>query len=239
MKVIYEPKGKAREYCDLAANLYRGCEHGCVDCYAPAVLHMKRDEFTNNPSLRPGVIEAMEKEAPKYAGREVHLCFTTDPYQPIDKKHQITRKAIKILKANNITVRILTKGGLRSTRDFDLLEPDRDWYGATLTFTGITRSVEFEPLAAPPLSRIEALKVAHELGIRTWVSLEPVRDPEETLKLIKMTHPFVDAFKVGKWNYDPRAKEIDWKGFVHRAVELLDSLGKEYYIKDDLRKFLN
>ena len=238
IRAIYEPKGKAREYCDLACNLYRGCGYGCSYCYAPAVLRMQRDDFANHPAVRPGLLEAMKKEAPKYVGREVHLCFTCDPYQLIDLKLQITRKAIEILKANDITVRILTKGGLLSTRDFDLLEPSRDWYGATLTFADDESSYDYEFLAAPPEKRIEALKQAYALGIRTWASLEPVISPEQTLEIIRLTHSFVDVYKIGKWNYDPKTKEIDWAWFAREVVATLERLGKEYYIKEDLRRYL-
>lgn len=241
MKAIYEPKGKAKEYCDLAVNLYKGCGHGCSYCYAPDIWRkqgLSREDFYNHPAVREGILEAIAKEAPKYKGREVQLCFTCDPYQPIDEKLQITREAIKILKANDITVRILTKGGLLSTRDFDLLEPGRDWYGATLTFADDESSFDFEFMAAPPEKRIEALKQAHAIGIRTWASLEPVISPAQTLDIIRFTHSYVDVFKVGKWNHDKRAKEIDWARFVNRAVALLEELGKGYYIKEDLWKYL-
>ena len=242
MKAIYEPKGKAKEYCDLAVNLYKGCGHGCSYCYAPDIWRkqgLSREDFYNHPAVRSGILEAIEKEAPRYKGREVQLCFTCDPYQPIDKELQITRDAIKILKANDITIRILTKGGLRSLRDFDLLEPGRDWYGATLTFVNDESSFDFEFMAPSSAERIEALKKAHAFGLRTWVSMEPVIDPEETYKLIETCLDFVDVFKIGKWNHDARAKEIDWARFVHRAVSLLEEVGKEYYIKEDLKKYLD
>ena len=238
MKAIYEPKGKAREYCDLAVNLYKGCGHGCVDCYAPLILRIDRNTFANHPAIRPGLLEAIEKEAPRYTGREVHLCFTTDPYQPIDDEFQITRQAIKILKANNIIVRILTKGGRRSIRDFDLLVSGQDWYGTTLTFISDEKSFEFEPMATLPKERLYVLEKAHDFGINTWASMEPVRDPEETLRLIEASKDFVDVYKIGKWNYDARAKEIDWAKFVRRAVALLEKHGKKYHIKEDLRKYL-
>jgi DNA repair photolyase len=242
MKAIYEPTGKAKEYCDLAVNLYKGCNHGCSYCYAPDIwrkMGLSREDFYNHPAVRPGILDALAKEAPKYKGREVQLCFTCDPYQLIDAELQITREAIKILKANSITIRILTKGSLRSKRDFDLLEPGCDWYGVTLTFTNPIQSMQWEPNGDLPGERMAALRHAHMLGINTWASLEPVIDPEQSLEIIRLTHDCVDVFKVGKWNHDIRAKEIDWADFVNMAVALLEYFGKEYYIKEDLRQYLD
>ena len=241
MKAIYEPSGKAKEYCELAVNLYKGCGHGCSYCYAPNIWHkqgLAREDFYNHPAVRPGILEAIAKEAPKYKGREIQLCFTCDPYQPIDEKLQITRKAIRILKENDITVRILTKGGKRSTRDFDLLEPGRDWYGATLTFDNIASSIYMESNAPYPEERIASLEMAYILGLKTWVSFEPVINPEETLRLIERCLDFVDVFKIGKWNHDIRADKIDWNKFTRQAISILENAGKEYYIKEDLKKYL-
>lgn len=242
MKAIYEPKGKAREYCDLAINLYKGCGHGCTYCFAPDIWRkqgLSREDFYAHPVVRPGILEAIEKEAPKYKGREVQLCFTCDPYQLIDEKLQITRQAIKILKANDITVRILTKGGFRSLRDFDLLQPGRDWFGVTMTFDKQEKSDIWEPGTAGPSERFVSLISAKRYGLRTWVSMEPVIDPVETLTLISKIHRYVDVFKVGKWNYDKRAKDIDWRSFVLDAVKLFNIYGKDYYLKEDLRKYLD
>lgn len=236
MGIIYEPKGAAKEYCDLAANLYRGCGHGCDYCYAPAVLRksgITRDDFINNPSPRKDVLHNLSKEVHKYKGREVQLCFTCDPYQQIDEHFDITRQAIQMMKDAGIIVRILTKGGLRSIRDFDLLTA-KDWYGATLTFVDEKKSLEYEPFAAVPEERFECLKEAHSKGIQTWASLEPVIDIEQSLDIIKRTHKFVDMFKVGKLNHSEI--DVDWGDFGRRAVDLLDSLGANYYIKKDLLK---
>lgn len=242
MQTIYEPKGRAREYAELALNLYRGCSHGCTYCFAPGSLHMTRFDFSK-PQPRNNILAAIEAEAPKFHGKSVFLCFSTDPYQHIDEEHQLARKAIEILHANSVAVRILTKGGQRSTRDFDLLwkddgsdDPRIDAYGATLTLLD-DREHQFEPNAAPTYERIHALEEAHERGIYTWVSLEPVIDPKQTLQLITMTHEIVDEFKVGKWNHDSRANNIDWKTFVKQAVSLLEKYGNKYYIKRDLQEY--
>lgn len=239
MGVIYEPKGKAREYGELALNLYKGCAHGCTYCYAPAATRTGLEVF-KDPKPRPDVIMNLEKELKKgqYAGKEVFLCFSCDPYQPVDNIHQLTRQAIKLLHTHEVKVRILTKAGHRGTRDFDLLNarPDLSYYGATLTFTSGQDARLFEPDGALPRDRINALELAHDRGIPTWASLEPVIDPEQTLEIIRLTHPFVDTYKVGRWNYDKRAAAIDWPKFREEVVALLDSLGKDYYIKKDLRE---
>jgi DNA repair photolyase len=236
MKAIYEPKGRAREYGELAVNLYRGCSHGCTYCYVPAATFQSREEFAK-PVPRVGVLEALKKEAPKYAGREVFMSFSCDPYQFIDVGLKYTREAIKILHDNDISVRILTKGGHRSQRDFDLLT-EKDWYGVTLTaILNIDNYKTYEPMSALPYERIFFLHRAFIRGIKTWVSLEPVINPDDTLRIIENTHSFVDEYRVGKWNHSAEANKIDWKDFVYRAKGLLDRFGKKYYIKKDLEGY--
>jgi len=87
-----------------------------------------------------------------------------------------------------------------------------------------------------PADRIESLRQAHEKGIRTWASCEPVIEPAETLMVIEAVAPYVDFFAIGKWNHDARAASIDWAKFKSDAVTLLDRLGKPYRLKNDLLK---
>jgi len=238
--VIYETCGKAREYSELAANLYSGCGHGCTYCYAPSATFKQRDEFYTNPHCRKNVMQQFEKDcvALRKAGetRPVLLSFTTDPYQPIDVVEKLTRRAIQLLHQNNLSVTILTKGGRRSERDFGLLmdSPKQSQYGATLVFTDENMRQLVEPGAAPTRERIESIELAHSLGIPTFVSVEPVWDPTQSLELIEQTIDFVDFYKVGKLNYSPVAKTIDWGAFGNAAVDILESYGKRYYIKKDL-----
>lgn len=239
-KIIYVPRGRAYEYSPLAANLYSGCEHGCTYCYAPLALKRSREEF-KNAKLRPGhILEDLRKDAEKLRGdtRPVLLCFTCDPYQPLDEKYQLTRKAIEILHEHGLTVQILTKGGKRSERDFDLLAMRKELsiYAATLTFADEAQRRVYEPGAAPTRERIEALKNAHALGIRTWVSLEPVFDPEDAYDFIERTYPFVDLYKVGKLNHSPEERNRDWREFRETIIVLLDAYEKNYYIKEDLAR---
>lgn len=90
MSIIYEPKGRAKEYCELAANLYRGCGHGCRYCYAPDATRADREKFYREPQPRKSVIEKLRKDAFTISGiekRPVLLCFTCDPYQPINEHY--------------------------------------------------------------------------------------------------------------------------------------------------------
>ncbi|MFC1901061.1 radical SAM protein [Chloroflexota bacterium] len=238
--VLYEPKGKAREYSSLAINLYRGCSHRCEYCYAPATLRISKQNFYK-PAPRDSILSRIEKDAQKLSFSDdkspVLLCFTCDPYQPIDDKYQLTRKAIQILHSYQLNVMLLTKGGHRAERDFDLLTPN-DWFGVTLTNLDDYLSKQWEPGASSPQERIDSLYNAHDRGIRTWVSLEPVLYPDVALEIIKLTHRYIDRFKVGVLNYHTHAKNIDWHNFAFEVKKLLDDLNCDYYLKDDLLKWL-
>ncbi len=240
MPAIYEPRGKAREYSPLACNLYKGCSHACVYCFAPSATFTDREKFSSPDYIqpRPGILQALEQDARKLAGdpREILLSFTSDPYQPCEKTLKLTRLALKELMAHNLTVTMLTKGGSWGIiRDMDLLKMNpRNAWSVTLTHDDPTVSLEWEPGAALPEDRIESLRIAHAAGIKTWVSCEPVFDPEAVYRLLDATHEFVDFYKVGKLNYHPQAKEINWPDFKERVETQLIRLGKPYLLKKDL-----
>jgi DNA repair photolyase len=240
--IIYEPQGRAKEYSELAANLYSGCDHACVYCYAPLATRKKRENFVT-PKARDAVMRKFLDDAVELEGRNekrpVLLSFTTDPYQKIDEKLQLTRQAIQILHDHNLKVSILTKGGKRSERDFDLLTNNLELseYGTSLVFIDENVRTQIEPGAPSSKERINALKKAHKKGIFTYVSLEPVWFPEDTLKLIDETQNFVDLYKVGKLNYNAQQKNVDWKKFAHDVIEKIEKYGNKYFIKKDLEKF--
>jgi DNA repair photolyase len=254
--VIYEPSGRAREYAGLACNVYAGCDHGCTYCYAPNAMHTSRPDFARS-HVRDGFIERLTHDAAalERGGRtgQVLLSFATDPYQHLDVSQGMTRAAITILKAHWLNVCVLTKGGRRALRDLDLFTPS-DAMAATMTFLDDVRSREWEPRAAPPMERMATLHAFHDAGIPTWVSLEPVLDPEAALAIIRETHAFVDMYKVGKLNYHPLAKSIGWAEFAIRVIWELEQHGyrrvldpdlaiatqteRRFYIKRDLAHFL-
>jgi DNA repair photolyase len=241
MKVIYEPSGRAREYSPLAANLYSGCNHGCLYCYAPDCTKRDRKEFYKIQSLRTAIIEKLEKDCiglQKSGNKErVLLSFVCDPYQKLDDTIMATRAALVLFKHYNIPFQILTKAGHRALRDFDLYKPG-DAFATTLTFMDPVKSLYYEPQAALPGDRIATIMTAKKAGIETWVSFEPVLDDEEVYKLLDVTHEHVDLYKVGKISRFKPDKEIDWDRFAYTIVDKLEKYNKKYYIKDDLKKHL-
>lgn len=235
MKVIYTPAGKAAEYSEYALNIYNGCNHGCKYCYVPKLMHKTQDEFLK-VYPRKDIVNQVEKEASEHTGKKVLLSFVSDPYPEVEKEYGITRKILEIFLKYKITPVILTKSGY-ADRDFDILKRANGYYGATLTFIEERISKLWEPGASSPYKRIELLKTANDRGIMTWVSLEPIISEGDTLKLIDMTHEFVDEYKVGKLNYNPLASMIDWKRFHRKVVEKLEKHNKKYYIKNSLKLY--
>ena len=266
MKIIYTPKGRAREYGPLAANLIKGCPHGCRYCYVPAVLHIDREEF--HAGCRP-IPDALEKfgadcEALQKAGNAepIHMSFTCDPWpspgvtmrgeqfvvnKAIEDCRRLTKSAIRHAHTYGQAVNVLTKSGIEAGiyELLSLLQP-ADTFGVTLTCNEVGDRKFWEPRAETTQQRIEALRLAHDLGIRTRVSFEPVLFPEQTLAMIRLVRPIADLIQVGKTNLhqgcipDLRQLEagIDWADFARKAKALLEDLGGEYYIKHDLAAFL-
>ncbi len=237
--VIYVPGGRAFEYNRLALNIYKGCEHGCRYCYVPGTLRMTREAFHSEVVPRKNILQRVKESAKQMAGdeREILLCFTSDPYPKSGCDSKVTRDIINELIKNELSFTILTKAGANSQYDFDLLEKyPKARYGATISHLDERIAKEWEPDAAPIWSRIMALEYAHARGIPTWVSVEPVINPESALEVIKEIASFTDQFKVGKWNHDKRANEIDWKKFGFDAKELLESLNKPFILKHDLKE---
>jgi len=178
-----------------------------------------------------------EKDCKKYTGdsREILFSFTTDPYQKIEGELNITRSALKIALKHDLFPVILSKGGMNATKDFDILVQFKNRkFGTTLTHDNNIVSMHWEPGAALPDDRIRSLMEAWTLGIETFVSFEPVIDPHAVLRLIDKTHEFVDFYKVGKLNYHPYSKTIDWVKFRESVILKLESLNKRYMIKKDL-----
>lgn len=246
MNVIYEPKGRAREYSPLACNLYIGCTHGCKYCYAPACMHKKPAEWHMSARARAAnVLKLFEKDCMTLAKlrvddntRRVLFCFLSDPYQPLENELHLTRQGISIAAKHGIKVDILTKGDARLIeQDLPLMLESQTHLGITLSFAKDATRKEWEPQASTVQSRLRILRKAHDMGIFTWVSMEPVIVPHEALEVIRKAHDYVDFWKIGKLNHNKEIEsKIDWVKFRGDATTLLNQYKCDYYIKEDLRK---
>lgn len=239
-KVIYEPKGKAREYSPLALNLYLGCTHNCKYCYAPSCIQKSRENYFKVPEPRKNILENLEKQLKKEVPKEqILLSFVGDVYCETSDNNETTRQVLEMLLKYKAPVAILTKGGKRCLKDLDIFKKfgEHITIGATLTFDNDKDSLEWESGGAVPSERLEALKILHEEGIKTFASFEPVIIPEQSINLIKQSLDFIDVYKIGKINnYKGIDKTIDWTKFLQEAIDILRPAGKEFYIKHDLRK---
>lgn len=246
MTVIYETKGRAREYFELAINVYRGCTHGCTYCYAPAISRVDPVDFAEARE-RDRLLTQLVREGDKLAlagePRHILLSFLTDPYQPIEAERFITGSVIRSLKSKGLKVAILTKAGPLAMRDMDILTPE-DRFGVTLTFTCVFDSHRWEPNAGTPRERLRNLACAHSLGIRTFASFEPVISYRATRRLMRENVDIIDDFLVGRWNYDERAdQDINWPEFATDVVEWAKVMtGKHWrktvYLKRDLARHI-
>jgi DNA repair photolyase len=239
MNVIYIPKGKAREYSPYACNIYLGCNHGCKYCYAPSISFKKREDYLS-PFPRRNILKEFEDDCKKLNNfnNQVLLCFMTDAYNKIEAETLLTRSCLEIALKYKIPISILTKSEL-VLRDVDLFKKfgENIKIGFTLTFDNKNDSLEWEPEAALPERRIEALNILIENNIKTWASFEPVIFPDQSLSMIIKSLPFVSMYKIGKINnFQGFDKKIDWKNFLNKAVQILRENEKPFYIKKDLRE---
>jgi DNA repair photolyase len=241
MGVINMPAGAAKEYSPRSINLRTACGHKCNYCFAPQTLRKKREDYNqDNSELKKDVVERIRKELESDPPTEqVMLSFAGDVYD-LTADTSSTREVLKLLLEHKVPVGVLTKGGRACLRDLDVFKQfgKSIIVGATLTYMDEAKSLEVEPGAALPEDRLTTLKKLHDEGVSTFVSFEPVLDPEQTLKLIErcLEDGSVDLFKVGRWNHDDKANNIDWPSFLLRALVMLRSAGARVYIKDDLHK---
>lgn len=239
MSMIYEPSGKAREYSQLALNLYLGCSHGCKYCYAPNCLKKAPEDYFKSPEPRKNVIKNLVKQLDREVPKEqVLLSFIGDVYCETTDGNALTREVLDVLNYYKAPVAILTKGGKRCLADLDAFRAfgEHIQVGTTLTFDNDADSLEWEPGAALPGERLEVLRVLHDAGVKTFASFEPVIKPDQSLELMRRGLDFIDVYKVGKINnYKGIDRTIDWTAFLTATIDLLRSAGKAFYIKHDLR----
>jgi DNA repair photolyase len=168
---------------DRSINPYRGCEHGCVYCFArPTHAFMGLSpglDFEAKLFAKPDAARLLDRELSKdgYTPRTIAIGTNTDPYQPIEKQYRIMREILEVLEARGHPVGIVTKSAL-VTRDIDILArmAERGLAKVALSITTLDRMLArtMEPRASTPTKRLEAIRQLTDAGIPTSVMVAPI-----------------------------------------------------------------
>ncbi|THD58083.1 PA0069 family radical SAM protein [Phenylobacterium sp.] len=163
-------------------NPYRGCEHGCIYCYArPAHAYMGLSpglDFESKLFFKPEAAKLLEKELsnPRYVPEVIHIGGNTDPYQPQERRLRITRQVIEVLGRFNHPFSVISKSGL-ILRDLDLIAPmaERNLVRVAISITSLDRKLarSMEPRAATPEKRLDAVRRLTEAGVPTVAMFAP------------------------------------------------------------------
>ena len=168
---------------DRSINAYRGCEHGCVYCYArPTHCYLGHSaglDFETKLYAKTNAAKLLEQELahPHYEPKVIALGTNTDPYQPIEREYGITRSILEVLERTSHPVGIVTKSAL-VVRDIDILErmAARGLAKVALSVTTVDRRLAraMEPRAATAEKRLEAIGKLSDAGIPVGVMVAPI-----------------------------------------------------------------
>ena len=167
----------------VSINAYRGCEHGCIYCYARTTheyLGFSAGlDFETKILVKENAAELLRRElaAPGWQPQLLGISGVTDPYQPIERQLELTRKCLKVLTEFLNPVALITKNSL-VTRDLDLLGEMSTYQAAAVAISVTTLAVELarvmEPRTSSPRDRLQAIEKISAAGIPCGVSLAPV-----------------------------------------------------------------
>jgi DNA repair photolyase len=168
---------------DRSINPYRGCEHGCVYCFArPTHAYLGLSpglDFESKLFMKPNAPELLERElsAPGYVPKIIAIGTNTDPYQPIERRYKIMRGILEVLERAGHPVGIVTKSTL-VLRDLDILArmARRDLVKVAISVTTLDAKLAriMEPRAASPPRRLETLRQLVKAGVPTSTLVAPV-----------------------------------------------------------------
>ena len=229
---------------DYCINPYIGCEHGCKYCYAESYTRRftKHNEpwgsFVDVKTNAPTILAHEIKRKPK---GEVYISSLTDPYQPQEQKHELTRKLLEILLKHQFPVTMQTKSAL-VLRDLDLIKKFQERkIGFTITSLNDTVRKQFEPQSSSVEAKLQALEELHANGVKTYAFFGPIlpyisdQNLEEYLHTI--AHTGVSYIYVDKLNLKPGLWPI-LTNFIQKEYPNMQTtwkntlLGKSSYYED-------
>jgi DNA repair photolyase len=210
---------------DRSINFARGCEHGCIYCYArPTHAHLGLSpglDFETKIIVKENAAELLRKELarPGYSPKPLALGANTDPYQPLEQKLRLTRRILEVLAEFNHPVTITTKSSLVE-RDIDLLAPMAEKNLVRVMLSIATLDPEtarrLEPRAAAPQRRVAALRRLSEAGIPAGVIVAPIipaltdQDIERVLKAAREAGATLAAYVFLRLPLEVRDLFVEW-----------------------------
>ena len=224
---------------DRAVNPYRGCEHGCVYCFArPTHAYLGFSpglDFETKLLYKPEVGELLERELrkPGYVPRPIALGTNTDPYQPVERTLKLTRTILGVLDRFNHPVTIVTKSAL-VLRDIDILAPmaQRNLVRVCLSVTTLDNALarRMEPRAAAPMRRIQAIEALTRAGIPAGVMAAPMipglndAEMERILELSAQAGARTGGYILLRLPHELKQMFEDWLSahFPDRAARVLE-----------------
>lgn len=226
---------------DRSINPYRGCEHGCVYCFArPShsyLGHSAGRDFERELYFKANAVELLRKElsARKYTPAPLALGVNTDAYQPEERRLRLTRSLLTVLAEFNHPVTLITKSGL-IRRDIDLLAPMAEKglarVGISLTTLQKDLARKMEPRAAGPSLRLDTIRALSEAGIPVTVSLAPIipclneTEIEKILSAAKEAGAISASYVLLRLPYDLKDIFHEWlmAHFPDRAGRVINTL---------------
>lgn len=219
-------------------NPYTGCGHRCLYCYATSFI---KDFY--HPRPKKDFLKIVEKELKRLPeGALISLSNSSDPYQPLEKTYEYTRKFLELLIEKNLRVLIITKSDL-VLRDLDLLK--RLKCAVSITITSKRLFPKLEPEAPSYEKRLTAVKMLFKEGIPVTVRLDPIipgLNEDEILEILKDIAPYVKHITVStyKARKDSLKRLIDtfpekrnlWENFYLGNGK---NMGNAIYLKDEIR----
>ncbi|MFX1456837.1 MAG: radical SAM protein [Promethearchaeota archaeon] len=231
---------------DFVINPYTGCQHGCIYCYAEFMIRFtghKGDKWGDFLDIKQFDINKIKPQ--RYDGKRILLSSVTDPYLPLEKKYQNTRKILEKLKKTNAEVTILTKSKL-VVRDIDLFQQFKNIeVGISINTLNEDFSRVIERSASKPLDRLSAIREIHENGIPTYVFISPYF-PEITdyKAIIKESIDYTDTYSFENLNFrphnTPRIMRIigeHYPGLLSKYKEIQKDRSYWDFLEEDIKKF--
>ena len=168
---------------DRSINAYRGCEHGCIYCYArPTHAYLDLSpglDFESRLFAKPDAARLLRRElsAHNYRPAPIAMGTNTDPYQPIETRYRLTRQVLEVCLETRHPVTITTKSD-RILADLDLLAQmaRHNLVGVAISITSLDAALSrlLEPRAASPAKRLAAVKALSGAGVPTYINVSPI-----------------------------------------------------------------